>query len=275
MTASFIFAFREFFEVFLIVGVFFGLSKKLQLHREKEIGMATLIGLAISFLLPIMTFILGEKAAVIFNERNADLLEGYLMIFSGIFIVYVVFSLHTFFVQKRAVHLIKAHQKLQNNVFDLSLFATIIFFIVREGFEIALFTATTSLFATFSQNLLGLVIGFAAASIVGLLTYTAYLKVSIIKLYKLTEYLIIFLGAALVKNGIGELSEVYFRLHFEKILPIFIHPLPAASTFIGNLINNLFGIKQHTSLIELAILISYIGLVFSLLNIRRTKILRK
>lgn len=271
MTASFIFAFREFFEVFLIIGVFFGMSKKLRLHREKEIALATFIGLAISLLLPIMTFVLGEKARVVFNERNADLLEGYLMIFSGIFIVYVVISLHSFFVRKRAVSLIKAHQKLENNIFDVSLFVTIVFFVVREGFEIALFTATTSLFATFAQNIGGLFMGFATASIVGLMTYTAYLKFSITQLYQLTEYMIIFLGATLVKNGIGELTHVYFQLNFEKIMPLFLAPIPDTSTFIGSLIHNLFGIKQHTGIIEIALLAGYIIFVHSLLKIRGKK----
>lgn len=273
MVSTFIFSFREFFEVFLILGVFFGLSKKLQLRREKEIGLAALIGLVISFLLPITTFLLGEKARLVFNERNAELLEGYLMIFSGVFIVYVVFSLHAFFVQKRAVHLIRAHQKLQNNLFDLSLFATIVFFVAREGFEIALFTATTSLFSTFAQNMIGLVAGFAGASIVGFLTYTAYLKFSVARLYKFTEYLIIFLGAALVKNGLGELAEVYFRLHLEKILTLTLSPLPHSSTFMGHLINGLFGLKQQTGLIELLILVGYTGLVFYLLTINRKKVL--
>ena len=82
------------------------------------------------------------------------------MIFSGFFIAYVVFSLHNFFVLNRSRAIIKDHQKLQQNIFDLSLFLTI-FFVVREGFEIALFTATTSLFFKFIENLFGLILGFS------------------------------------------------------------------------------------------------------------------
>lgn len=88
------------------------------------------------------------------------------MIFSGVFIAYVVSSLHTFFILHRSKTIIFAHQKIQQNIFDLSLFATIIFFDVIEGFEIALFTATTSLFSKFIENILGLFGGFFISLIV-------------------------------------------------------------------------------------------------------------
>ena len=137
-----------------------GISKKLNIKREKEIVFASLIGIIISIGLPIFVFLFSQQASRILTEKNAEILESYLMIFSGFFIVYVVFSLHNFFVLNRSKTIIKSHQKLQQNIFDLSLFLTI-FFVVREGFEIALFTATTSLFFKFIENLFGLILGFS------------------------------------------------------------------------------------------------------------------
>ena len=127
MLTTLVISLREFLEVFLIIGVFLGISRKLKIHREKEIVLASIIGIAISFMLPITTFLLGDKAREILTEKNADLLEGYLMIFSGFFIAYVIFSLHNFFVLKRSKTIIDAHQKLQKNIFDISLFLTIVF----------------------------------------------------------------------------------------------------------------------------------------------------
>src|SRR3989344_1654331 len=190
MLTTLVISLREFLEVFLIIGVF--------------------LGIAISFMLPITTFLLGDKARAVLSEKNAELLEGYLMIFSGFFIAYVIFSLHNFFALKRSKHIISAHQKLQKNIFDISLFLTIVFFIIREGFEIALFTATTSLFTKFLENLAGLFIGFTISSVLGVLTFLAYLKFPISKVFKITEYLIVILGASFVKNGFTELFEVYF-----------------------------------------------------------------
>lgn len=264
MVPTLVISLREFLEAFLIIGVFLGISKKLRLKREKEILLASLTGIAISLALPTIVFSLGDKAHTIFSERNAELLEGYLMIFSGFFIAYVIFSLHTFFVHKRSRAIISAHQKLQKNVFDLSLFFTIVFFIIREGFEIALFTATTSLFSRFVENMAGLIIGFTISAIVGVATFFAYTKFPVGKIFKFTEYMIVLLGAAFVKNGLGELMEVYFDIHLSTIIPFKLTFLPEKSTFIGHMVNSIVGLEQNFSLAKLAIMGAYVGLIYFL-----------
>ncbi|OGK40753.1 hypothetical protein A3A74_04000 [Candidatus Roizmanbacteria bacterium RIFCSPLOWO2_01_FULL_35_13] len=264
MLTTLVISLREFLEVFLIIGVFLGISRKLKIHREKEIVLASIIGIAISFMLPITTFLLGDKAREILTEKNADLLEGYLMIFSGFFIAYVIFSLHNFFVLKRSKTIIDAHQKLQKNIFDISLFLTIVFFIIREGFEIALFTATTSLFSKFMENLAGLFVGFALSSVLGVLTFLAYLKFPISKVFKITEYLIVILGASFVKNGFTELFEVYFDINLANILPMKLTFLPEKSSFIGHFVKNIFGLEQQFSFIKLAIMGIYILIIYLL-----------
>src|SRR3989338_2074130 len=264
MLTTLVISLREFLEVFLIIGVFLGISKKLKLKREKEIVLASAIGIAISFILPVSVFLLGDKAGLILSEKNTELLEGYLMIFSGFFLAYVIFSLHNFFVLKRSKSIIFAHEKLQKNIFDLSLFLTIVFFIIREGFEIALFTATTSLFSKFIENLAGLFAGFALSSFFGLLTFFAYVKFPISKVFKLTEYLIVILGASFVKNGLTELFEVYYNIHLSNLLPIKLIFLPEKSSFIGHFIKNIFGLEQQFSFAKLAIMGIYIFFIYLL-----------
>jgi len=70
-----------------------GIYKKLNIKRkrEKEIVFASLIGIIISIGLPIFVFLFSQQASRILTEKNAEILESYLMIFSGFFIVYVVF----------------------------------------------------------------------------------------------------------------------------------------------------------------------------------------
>lgn len=262
MFATLVIAFREFLEAFLIIGVFLGISKKLQLKREKEIIAASAIGVIFSLIMPIIVFIVGDKAGVILSEKNAELLEGYLSIFSGFFLAYVIFSLHNFFRLKRSKHIISAHEKLKQNLFDLSLFLTIIFFIIREGFEIALFTATVSLFSKFIENVIGLFLGFTISSLIGLLTFIAYIKLPIGKIFKYTEYLIILLGASFVKNGVNELLQIYFNIHLSKILPLNFYFLPEKSSFSGHLIGNIFGLERQFSIAKLAVMLSYMLIIY-------------
>ncbi len=261
---------REFLEVFLIIGVFLGISKKLGIKREKEIVIASIIGIIISFLLPITVFLYGDRARLILTEERAELLQSYLMIFSGFFIAYVVFSLHKTFALRRSKSLIQAHQKLQQNVFDVSLFLTIIFFIIREGFEIALFTATTSLFSKFVENLAGLFIGFTLSSLLGLFTFMSYLKFSIGKVFKITEYFIIILGASFVKNGLSELVWQYFRINLSSIIPLHLGFIPSSTSYVGHLLNNLFGIEQSMSLVKISIMVGYISLIYFLFLRKKT-----
>lgn len=264
MITTAIIAFREFLEAFLIVGVFLGISRKLKLKKEFEIGLAALIGIIFSLLLATVTYLFGNQVHGVLTEKNAEMLESYLMIFSGVFIAYVVFSLHDVIQRSRNGTLIKVQQKLQEKVFDFSLFSTITFIVVREGFEIALFTASTSLFSVFIQNFIGLMIGFTFASILGILTFFAYIKFSLGKIFKFTEYLIIVLGASLVQNGVTKLLEHGFNIHLSKVLPFPLNFLPQKSSLIGHMMKSFFGLDREFSFAKFAIMGGYVLIIYLL-----------
>lgn len=262
MFTTAIIAFREFFEAFLIVGVFLGVSRTMQLKKELEIGLAAGIGMALSIVLSVGTYLFGDKARSVLTERNADMLESYLLIFSGIFIAYVVFSLHKTMNKHRHEYLNHAKEKMQINTFDLSLFLTIVFLVLREGFEVALFSASTSLFAVFMQNVIGLLFGFIAATIVGITTFFAYIKLPISKVFLATEYMIVILGAALVQHGATILLNTHFHINLSNIFSFHLQFLPNEDTAIGHVLQGFFGIDQGFSGARLAIMGMYIGIMY-------------
>ena len=264
MITTAVIAFREFLEAFLIVGVFLGISRKLHLKKELEIGLAAGLGVILSLLLATGTYLFGDHARYILTEKNADFLESYLLIFSGLFISYVVFSLHNILRRNRGVKLLTVHQRLQQNVFDLSLFFTIVFLVMREGFEIALFTASVSLFSAFMQNFIGLMVGFAVATLIGLSTFIAYIRFPIHKVFKATEYMIVLLGASLTQNGITTLLETHFNIHLSDMLSLHLSFLPNEDSLVGHLLQGFFGIDQGLSLVRLAIMVGYIGIIYYL-----------
>ncbi len=262
MFTTAIISFREFLEAFLIIGVFFGISRKLHLKKEREIGLAALLGILISLFLASVTYLFGDYARGLLTEKNVDILQGYLLIFSGVFIVYVVFSLHNVLRRSRGLSLISAHKKLQQNAFDLSLFLTIVFLVVREGFEVALFTATASLFSVFLQNFFGLMIGFGASILVGVSTFFAYVKFPIGRVFKATEYMIVLLGASLVQNGVTKLFSLHFNLQLSNMVSLPLQFLPNDETLFGHLIKNMFGLDREFSLMRLGIMVVYMGIVY-------------
>jgi FTR1 family protein len=275
MMTTAVISFREFLEAFLIVGVFLGISRKLKLKKEFEIGLAAFIGIFLSLLLATGTYFFGDRARGILTEKNSALLESYLLIFSGVFLAYVIFSLHNVLRRSGAGSLIKAHQKLQKNIFDVSLFFTIIFLVIREGFEIALFTASTSLFSVFIQNFLGLMIGFISASILGLLTFLAYVKFSLGKIFKVTEYMIIILGASLVQNGVTELLERGFNIHLSRYFSLPLNFLPDENSLIGHMLQSFIGLDRKFSLARLAIMAVYFLIIYLLFLKRKNPLVYK
>lgn len=258
MLATAIIAFREFLEAFLLIGIFVGVDHKLKLGKGKEILSAAFLGTIFSLILPIVVFFFTSRIRSLLTERTTDIIEGYLLTFSGIFIAYVVFSIHAFLKNNSIKRVTKAKQKLEEEVFDASLFFTIVFFICREGFEVALLVAAVSVFSVFQTNLVGLLLGFTGAFIVGLTTYCTYLKLSIKHVFRYTEYAIILIGAAMLKNGISLLLVNYAHIHLEKVFALPLHFLPGENTIAGHLLINLTGIQPNLSIIQIAVMGVYI-----------------
>ncbi len=270
MIATFVIAFREFLEAFLIVGVFLGISRKMGFKREREIAIAAGIGIIISLILSTCTYFFGGYARSILTEKNADALESYLLIFSGLFIVYVVFSLHEVMNRGRGRLIMTAHTKLQAETFDATLFLTIIFLVAREGFEIALFTASVSLFTDFLQNFLGLILGFVAATLFGLSTFMTYLRFPIGRVFRATEYMIILLGASLIQNGTTTFLSTNFGIELSRMWSFHLTFLPDEDSFFGHMLQGLFGIDRGFSAARLSIMLVYIGVIY-LLFIRQRR----
>ncbi len=267
MFATALIAFREFLEAFIIIGMFLGLSKQLDLKKEPEILLAAGLGIAISLILPIIVYLSGDQLRSVLTEDRIDVLQGALTVFAGFFLAYVTISLHRLFGRERNQQLAAAKAQLTANTFDVSLFFTVFLFIVREGFEIAVFTAAISFFAGFAQNLIGLLLGFAVSAVVGFVAYSAYITVPVNKIFKYTEYLILFVGAALVKNGISKLFDHGLHIDLGAILPIPLNFLPATdASWLAHSLKNLIGIEREFSLVKLAIMAVYLVLVWWLVN---------
>jgi high-affinity Fe2+/Pb2+ permease len=142
--------------------------------------------------------------------------------------------------------------------------------VIREGFEIALFTASVSLFSAFAQNMLGLFMGFGIAIVLGLATTLAYVRLPIGKVFKVTEYMIILLGASLVQNGITELLEIYAGIYLSRTLSFHLTFLPDEHSIVGHFIQSFIGIDQGFSLPRLALMLYYVAAVYFLVIRRRT-----
>lgn len=206
---------REFTEIFFIIGIFMGLTRNLKLKREKEIVVASGIGILFSILLPLLLFFIEKKIKLPLSEDFIDIIENIMMILTGFFIVYVIFSIHKVFAANRDKLIRQAKQKLAVSGFDISLFLTIILLITREGLEIAFFTASVSWVSKLAENVIGLFLGLLAAVIIGLLSFVFYTRFPLKKIYRLTEGLIIVMAGFYIVSGSANLIKLSYELLFK------------------------------------------------------------
>lgn len=270
MIATFIISFREFLEAFLIAGIFLGLSRKLELKKELEIIVALIFGIISSLLITLFVFAFSSQLKFIFNEETVEIFEGFTLVFSGLFIIYIIYSLHDIFQKSRNGLLSKTTQKLQNKIFDISLFTTIVFLVLREGLEIAIFTASVSLFTEFIQNMSGLLLGFLLSAAIGLLSFLTIFKLPIKKMFEITEYMIILMGAAFFQNGITTLSKEILHFNITTLFPLYMGFLPDSQSVGGHLFKNFVGVSQNYSLAQLIITTMYIAGAILLLKQKKT-----
>ena len=254
---------REFLEALFNRWHFSWRIKKTKSQKELEIGLAAVMCACIlSIGLNVGVFLLGAHTRSMVTEHNADAIESYLQMFSGLFLIYVVFSLHSRMNQNRKEILDRAKENIKTEIFDISLFLLIIFLVVREGFEIALFTASISLFSVFMQNLIGLFLGFAGAAIIGCLTFFAYTKFPVSKVYKVTEYMIVLLGAALFQTGITKFLDTHFSIMLSNMGSFHLSFLPDEVSFVGGFLQGFIGIDSEFSAVRLALMVLYIAVVY-------------
>lgn len=262
MTPLAIITFREFFEAWLIVGLFIGIAKSLNLGRGRDMLKAVLLGMVIAIIIPSVVFLAGDSLQRIWTEEKVELTEGVLMIVASLMIGIVSLYLHKFFSVKRQAVIKQATEKLQTNVFDRALFTIIVISIVREGLEIGLFALSISLVTPVKTLFLGLGVGFALASVVGIFAMLAYKRLPIKKIYAVTEIGILFVGAALFKNGISEILEVIWHIDTSKILPLPLSFMPSHESLLGHFLNTIFGIEREFSLAKLLLITLYFGAVY-------------
>ncbi|MDO8499832.1 MAG: FTR1 family protein [bacterium] len=255
--------FREFLEAWLIVGLFLGLSKQLQLGRGREMWMAVVAGMFIAIIIPVMVFVFGGRIRGLWDEGNVDFVQGCLMVIASIAIATVALSLHSFFKKDQALSLQKARGLILEKKFDIALCIAIILSIVREGLEVGLFALSIVLVTPTPVLFGGLTTGFMAAGLVGIITMLAYERLPIKRILTTTEYGIMFVGAAMFKNGVSKFLKAGWQVDLSEYLSIPLKFLPdREGNVIGHLLNSVFGVEVDFSVAKMLLLLSYIGIVY-------------
>jgi len=256
MFASFLLALREGIEAALIVGIVFGILKKMDKPQLKGMvwrGVAA--ALAFSILSAIIMNVVGAE----FEGKAEQIFEGFAMLSAAALLTWAIFWMR-YQSNNLEKDLEQDVQAAANSSSGGVLFALVFLAVAREGLELAIFLLAARLTSSALLTYLGASFGLLLAAGLGWLLFNSTRKLNLRQFFRITNFLLIFFAAGMVGYGVHEFNEAGWIPsiidHFYDINFV----LNENSTF-GLFVKALFGYNGNPSLSES---IAYIGYLFVL-----------
>lgn len=267
MLPSLLITFREVIEAALIVATILGILTKLGQRKEvKTVWLATAAASALSIILLAVGSIAGLKIQELYSGHVEAITEGTLMMVSALFMTWAVFFLHKYFGRYKTQLVAKLKETVEQQE-QRGLFLLVFTAVFREGFEIVLFLSTVY----FSANPVQIFSGFLTGALFGVLVcmslFKATLRMPVFYAFRLTSVLLILFAAGLLARGAHEFAEVGMIPELGRITLTF---LPTSNTFLGGIIQSIFGITRHMDITQLSLYSLYAGFMAWWVFIRGT-----
>jgi len=255
MEASFIIAFREGLEAFLVVGIILAFLEKSSLgHIEKYVWSGFGAGVLSSF---VLAFIF---RVVVDGFESEDLQYN---ISLGVLAIAIILLSYMVFWMKNNSDTQAMHKKIslsQNQ--KIITFFIVFTAILREGLEIVLFTLALMMDEEVSQNdvLSGLGLGLGVAGFFIYLLFKTSVKLPLKQFFTYSSYFIILIVAGLVSLFVKGLQAYEY-------IPTFVAPLYDSSflltndSIMGKVFGALVGYDAEPSLLQVAFWLLYVGSV--------------
>ncbi len=252
MIPALLLAFREGLEAALILGLVFGVLRRL--GRTDQAGMVWL-GTGLAALLSLVAGVALYAVGISFEGRGEEIFEGLAMLLAAGVLTWMVFWMER---QGRAIQTqleddvrLAARSGGKWTLFPLAFVA-----VFREGIELALFLTAAAFDATAWATLVGGLIGLALAAVVGWLLAAGTSRLNVRTFFQVTSLLLIFFAAGLVAHGVHELNEAgWIPAAVEHVWDL--NPVLDEDSGIGQILKALFGYNGNPSLTEVMAYIGY------------------
>ncbi|MFM6977573.1 MAG: iron uptake transporter permease EfeU, partial [Micrococcales bacterium] len=198
-----IIGFREGLEAALIVGILAAYLVKLGRRNEfPKLWVGVSSAVAVSVLLGVILGVLVENVP----EGTNELIAGLTSIIAVIFVTWMIFWMAK---QSRALSK-ELRDQVDHAEKSAWAMAGIAFLaVIREGIETSVFLWSSSRAAgADTLPLVGAVIGFAAAAVLGYAIYRGAVKLNLSKFFGYTGAFLIIVAAGILSYGIHELQEI-------------------------------------------------------------------
>lgn len=261
MLASFLIAFREGLEAFLIIGIIISYLFKI---GEKKYIKHVLFGVIAAIAVSIGLAYIFELVFGGFEGKMEEIFEGSVMLLAVIILTYMVFWMNKQAVKIRSdIEVTVGEAISRGRVISLFFLGFIVVF--REGAETVLFFRAISFQASSSELMIGGIVGIVSSILLALIFFTSTLKVNLSLFFKITGIIIIALAAGLLSTGIHEFQEA-------GVIPIIqddiydISNILSKESITGGILKSLLGYNPSPSLLETIIYFVYIIGMFVLVR---------
>jgi high-affinity iron transporter len=254
MLQSFLILFRETLEVALVVGIVLGYLVKSDQRKLRPLvygGLVAGVGASVAVAL------LFDRLAGGFSGRGEAIFEGVTMLAGAALLTTLIFWM----ARKSDVsgELEAKVRREMSRAGRIGLFLLVFVSVLREGVESVIFLGAARI-ASPEHNLVGALLGVAAAAALGLLLFRGALRIRLARFFAVMNVILILFAAGLVAHGIHELQEAgalpalveqVWNLnpsYADGTGPI---PLLHEDGAVGGILKGLFGYDGNPSLIEL------------------------
>jgi high-affinity iron transporter len=264
MLPSFLLSLREGLEAALILGIVFGVLKKIRSEKLKSVVWA---GAASAGVVSLGIALALQAVGASFEGAAEEIFEGFAMLLAAGVLTWMIFwmqrqskSLKT----ELAADVRRAIQQPGSK----ALFSLAFVAILREGIELSLFLTAAAATSSSQQALIGGLTGLVAAAVLGWALFASTVQLDLKRFFQITSLLLIVFAAGLVAHGVHEFNEVgWIPGIIEHVWNL--NPVLDENSPLGLMLKALFGYNSNPSLTEIGAYVLYFGLVFSGLRMRR------
>lgn len=262
MVPALLLAFREGLEAALILGIVFGVLRRM---GRSDQGRVVWFGAGLAALLSLAAGIGLHALGLSFEGEAEQIFEGFAMLLAAGVLTWMIFWMAR---QGRTIQ-----TELERDVRQAALgggqwalFSLAFLAVLREGIELALFLTAAAFTTTAAATLIGGIVGLAAAAVAGWLLFATTRKLNVSAFFSVTSVLLMVFAAGLVAHGIHEFNEVGWVPGVVE--PVWdLNPVLDENSALGQILKALFGYNGNPSLTEV---VAYLGywIVISLALLR-------
>lgn len=168
------------------------------------------------------------------------------------------------FWMRKSAHRLKTdlHESLAQAIGPVAMTAAAFLAVSREGIETSIFLYTNAKAAgANSSPLIGLLIGFVAAIILGWAVYNRAIHLDLGKFFAITGVGLIVVAAGVLSHGVGDLEESF---NDHPAIAFDVHRLIGEGSVLGHLLSGTIGFSSITTVLQAISWTLYLGVVLSL-----------